>query len=94
MSSSGPLTEWLREFAYAIHHSNPVAVGIGIAVLAAGSVYCCWRTWRYVNHIRLIEDTPTCKIRSAPQGYVELEGLGKLKVTTLEKRLTTIIKGA
>lgn len=78
MSSSGPLAQWLSQLAGNIHHSDPAAVGITVAVLAAGSAFCSWRTWRHVSHIRLIEDTPTAKIRSAPQGYVELEGTGKL----------------
>jgi hypothetical protein len=78
MSFSGPLAQWLSELARNINQSDPAAVGIAIAVLAAGSAFCSWRTWRNVSHIRLIEDTPTAKIRSAPQGYVELEGVGKL----------------
>ncbi len=78
MSSSGPLAQWLAGLASNIHHSDPAAVGIAVAVLAAGSAFCSWRTWRHVSNIRLIEDTPTAKIRSAPQGYVELEGMGKL----------------
>ena len=78
MASSGPLAQWFAGLAHSIHQSDPAAVGVGVALLAAGSAYCSWRTWRHVSNIRLIEDTPTCKIRSAPQGYVELEGLGKL----------------
>jgi hypothetical protein len=78
MASPGPLAQWFAGLAHSIHQSDPAAVGIAVAVLAAGSAYCCWRTWRHVSNIRLIEDTPTCKIRSAPQGYVELEGLAKL----------------
>ena len=78
MASSGPLAQWFAGLASNIHQSDPAAVGIAVAVLAAGSAFCSWRTWRDVSHIRLIEDTPTAKIRSAPQGYVELEGLGKL----------------
>jgi len=78
MSSSGPLAQWLAELARNISQSDPVEVGIGVALLAAGSAFCSWRTWRHVSHVRLIEDTPTAKIRSAPQGYVELEGAGKL----------------
>ena len=78
MSSSGPLAQWLAELARDISQSDPVEVGIGVAVFAAGCAYASWRTWRHVSHIRLIEDTPTAKIRSAPQGYVELEGTGKL----------------
>lgn len=78
MSSSGPLASWLSELARQISQGDPVEVGIGVAVLAAGCAYTSWRTWRNVSHIRLIEDTPTAKIRSAPQGYVELEGAGKM----------------
>ena len=78
MASPGPLAQWFAGLAHSIHQIDPAVVGIAVAVLAAGSAYCSWRTWRHVSNIRLIEDTPTCKIRSAPQGYVELEGLGKL----------------
>ena len=78
MSTPGPLAQWLAGLAGTIHHSDPVAVGIAVTMLAAGSAYCSWRTWRSVSNVRLIEDTPTAKIRSAPQGYVELEGLGKM----------------
>ena len=78
MSASGPLAPWLSELARQISQGDPVEVGIGVAVLAAGCAYASWRTWRHVSHIRLIEDTPTAKIRSAPQGYVELEGTGQL----------------
>ena len=78
MASPGPLAQWFAGLAHSIHQSDPAAVGIAVAALAAGSAYCSWRTWLRVSNIRLIEDTPTCKIRSAPQGYVELEGLGKL----------------
>jgi len=78
MSASGPIARWLADWAQSIHHSDPVAVGFAVAALVAGSAYGSWRTWRNVSNVRLIEDTPTAKIRSAPQGYVELEGLGKL----------------
>ncbi len=78
MSSPGPLAQWLAGLANTIHHSDPVVVGLGVVILAAGSAYCSWRTWRHVSDVRLIEDTPTARIRSAPQGYVELEGLGKM----------------
>lgn len=37
-----------------------------------------WLGLRYFRKARLIADTPTAKVRSAPQGYVELEGRGEL----------------
>jgi len=48
-----------------------VLAGTG-ALLAAFAFI--WRNWR---RARLLEDTPTARIRSAPQGYVELEGEGR-----------------
>ncbi|HNP26654.1 MAG TPA: GIDE domain-containing protein [Nitrosomonas sp.] len=35
---------------------------------------CFWLTFHYLKRARLIEDTPTSKIRSASQGYVEIKG--------------------
>jgi len=43
---------------------------IGVAI--AGLVY----TFIFLRRARIIEDTPTSKIRSAAQGYVELHGKG------------------
>jgi len=45
-------------------------------VLAAGAAFIGF--FHQVRRARLIEDTPTARIRSAPQGYVELEGLADL----------------
>lgn len=42
------------------------------ALIAAGVGYGSFHAWRKA---RLIEDVPTSKIRSAAQGYVELEGI-------------------
>lgn len=47
----------------------------------AGSALVLLATWRACVHLRrkrLIKDTPTALIRSAAQGYVELQGLAKL----------------
>lgn len=49
-----------------------LAVAI-VATLVA--FYFGWRNWR---RARIIEDAPTAKIRSAHQGYIELEGEGQL----------------
>ncbi|MDD5036618.1 MAG: GIDE domain-containing protein [Methylococcaceae bacterium] len=45
------------------------------AIAAAASGY--WG-FRALYRSRLIADTPTARIRSAPQGYIELEGLARL----------------
>ncbi len=48
---------------------------IAIAGIAAlGLFYGSFRAWRKA---RIIEDVPTSKIRSAAQGYVELEGIAR-----------------
>lgn len=46
-----------------------VSIIVGVIILVA--FHAIWRNW---SRARLIEDTPTARIRSAPQGYVELEG--------------------
>ncbi|MEQ8492841.1 MAG: GIDE domain-containing protein [Gammaproteobacteria bacterium] len=48
-----------------------------IAALAIGSA-ALWGTFRYLARKRLVEDTPTALVRSAPQGYVELQGHAEL----------------
>jgi hypothetical protein len=66
--------ESLEQLRQQIAQASPIefwpwAVGFGAFALAsfAGVFHC-------LRRVRLIEDTPTAKIRSAPQGYVELEG--------------------
>ena len=44
--------------------------------LAAGAVYCFWYAFKAWAKNRTIEDTPTSRVRSAAQGYVELIGHG------------------
>ena len=45
-----------------------------LAVVVAVALVTAFRQW---SHARTIEDVPTSKIRSAHQGYVELEGQGR-----------------
>jgi hypothetical protein len=47
------------------------ALTLGVAVLGGGALALRW-----LQIARLIEDTPTSRLRSAAQGYVELEGRG------------------
>ncbi len=44
-------------------------------IVAAGWGF--WRGFRWWHWSRLIEDTPTSRVRSAAQGYVELAGIGQ-----------------
>src|SRR5436190_14925139 len=48
----------------------------GILELSVG--WCFLASFRFLRQARLIEDTPTARLRSAPQGYVELEGIARL----------------
>ncbi len=48
---------------------------LAFATFLAG--LCFYFAFNYLKKSRLIEDTPTAKIRSAAQGYVELEGNAK-----------------
>jgi len=49
-----------------------------IVILAAISIYSFIRMSRWWQHSRVMEDVPTSKVRSAPQGYVELIGHAKM----------------
>jgi hypothetical protein len=48
-----------------------VLIVTGLLVLGAGGLYAFLR---YSRLLRLIADTPTARIRSAPQGFVQFEG--------------------
>jgi hypothetical protein len=53
--------------------------------LAAGAVYSFWYAFKAWGKNRLIEDTPTSRVRSAAQGYVELSGRGILPADSHNK---------
>jgi hypothetical protein len=52
--------------------------GIWVALAVAAALAGLYFFMRGLSRARLIEDTPTARIRSAPQGYVELTGSGRL----------------
>lgn len=47
---------------------------LGAAVAIAISLFLFWRMACWYQHARLIQNIPTARIRSAPQGYIELIG--------------------
>jgi hypothetical protein len=47
-------------------------------LLAAGTLYSLWFAFKAWRDGRAVEDTPTSRVRSAAQGYVELDGRGIL----------------
>ena len=48
-----------------------------LTALFGGACICLFASLRMFHRARLIEDMPTSKIRSCPQGYVELYGTAK-----------------
>lgn len=60
------MSDWLYRLAHAPD---------GIAALTAlGAVAALWLGYSGLRRARHIEDVPTARVRSAPQGYVELTG--------------------
>ena len=50
---------------------------LGVAVVGGG-----WLAFRFMHIARMLEDTPTSRVRSAAQGYVELVGRSKVLAGT------------
>jgi hypothetical protein len=48
-----------------------------VLAMMAALGYLFYLIWRNFHRARVIEDTPTARVRSAAQGYVELEGSGR-----------------
>ena len=48
-----------------------------LIALAAAAVFCIYRVAKAFKFVRMVMDTPTSKVRSAAQGYVELKGVAK-----------------
>lgn len=68
----------LGRLAQALANADPLVVAAIIAAAGVIAVLAGYRAYRRLHLARLIEDTPTAKIRSAPQGYVELQGKARL----------------
>src|SRR5690606_23767286 len=49
-----------------------------IGGLSISCLYFLYSFYRAIVKARTMEDTPTAKIRSAPQGYIEIEGMQRL----------------
>ena len=62
----------------AILHAEPVHFWLCTCAVWLASLASFYGTWRFLKRLRLIEDTPKSLIRSATQGYVELQGEARL----------------
>ncbi len=65
----------IKQQVLAMDGSNFFFMIVFFTVICIGSLYFIFR---FFYRGRMIKDTPTAKIRSAAQGYVELEGRGLL----------------
>jgi hypothetical protein len=68
----------LGHFVTAVAQAQPLeywlTTGLGLVIGSAAG----WAAFSFVNRRRVIEDLPTALIRSAAQGYVELQGHAEL----------------
>ncbi len=69
---------WAESLAHGIAGSDPGHFWIWTLVLLAVSVGGFVATFISLHKARLMENTPTSRIRSAAQGYVELDGYARL----------------
>lgn len=61
----------------------------GLTMLGGGALFCGWYGMKRLGQARLMADTPTSRIRSAAQGFVELKGvLAALPTGLIEAPLT------
>lgn len=61
---------------------------LSLAFVTIGALFCLKVSWTALRKARSIEDTPTSKITSAAQGYVELIGSAKADQELLSAPLT------
>ncbi|WP_455203621.1 hypothetical protein [Kaarinaea lacus] len=71
-------------------HMPTVQFWIYLLLAIGGGVVAFYFAFLYLKRARIIEDTPTSKIRSAAQGYVELQG----RAQTMEGAPIIAIPGA
>jgi hypothetical protein len=66
------------DWALRVQQLAPAEFWIGASVLIALTLGAFYAIFRFVHRYHTIEGTPTSKVRSAAQGYVELDGIGYL----------------
>lgn len=69
------MTQELASKILGLHPFTFWLIATLVTAIAAGGFYAAFR---FLRRARLIADTPTSKIRSAAQGYLELDGHGEL----------------
>lgn len=66
--------DWISLDISAIKTLSTSSFWLFVAILGLFIAYFFYQSYKLLLQARTIEDTPTAKIRSAAQGYVELEG--------------------
>jgi hypothetical protein len=69
------MQDFLAAIALEISQLEAGPFWLGIAVAIAIDAFLFWRMACWYQQARLIENIPTARIRSAPQGYIELIGV-------------------
>lgn len=72
------MQNFLAAIALQIRQLSDAEFWIGTAVVSAITAYLFWRMACWYQHARQIENIPTARVRSAPQGYIELIGEAKM----------------
>ncbi|MCU7835642.1 MAG: hypothetical protein KZQ83_10370 [gamma proteobacterium symbiont of Taylorina sp.] len=68
----------LESIRQSVINANNNEITIVLVVLALICAVSLYSIFRFFHRSRIIDDTPTSKIRSAHQGFIELEGVGHL----------------
>lgn len=68
----------LIELGHGVATASPGGFWTFVAVLGLCAPLTFWLAFSRLREGRLIQDTPTSRVRSAAQGYVELEGFARL----------------
>src|SRR3546814_8668594 len=68
----------LIELGRSIAATSPGGFWTFVGILALCAPLTFWLAFSRLRESRLIQDTPTSRVRSAAQGYVEFEGFARL----------------
>lgn len=66
---------WFNDFVSGLSPAEYHLYTLALIVLIIAVLYKIYQSY---HHLRFVSDTPTSRIASAAQGYVELKGLGEL----------------
>lgn len=72
------MQDFLANIAAELQQLSQAEFWIGAAIAIAAALYLFWRMACWYQHARLIENIPTARVRSAPQGYIELIGKARM----------------